>query len=1700
MRTVKLKFLIVCMVVSWLGGLAVSPVAGQPIGACCLPDGGCINTTPEECDRLGGLCWDPDISCAGTVEACCLPDGTCIDSDLECCPWCFGGQPQGPGTKCEDIDCPGDEPKPELVVVSVHLTHDESHHNWMGAPMDATEEPVPVQLQVLDPCNVIGMVNFYYSLDGYRWVQFYADNDGTEPEEDTEGSSTGEGDGWTGYFDREQIPPPDDPIPVFFRAEAYTPLGIVSAENMCMYDPTPPSSVNLNVEDWQVVEGDVLTVDVDPILADIAYIIAYLVEKPEEYKKGIPGISQQPHSRTHCAPTAAAACLKYFENQSDPNICGGLNDFDLVEALAKLAGTNQGHSGTYPSDLANALRNWINNHGGGYTVRGPLSFNWKNVRDELERSQDVLVGLYWDTDGGHRMTMNSIVNRPLDNGKIKVDFMDPWTGQIQYGELDPGTGHLDNFDSTSGNSGTLGNIIIVCPKEDDPNGDAPGGSPSEPGPDPGPIDIPIPHPGLWILHTIVVDNSNHAYRLIRIVDHPGLAALDFGDAPERPYPTTLAVNGARHVVPPVITPPCLGNSVDTEPDGQPNATATGDDNAGIDDEDGVTFITTPLIPGQPATVDVTANAGGFLYAWVDFNGDGSWAQPGDQIFNGVNIAAGNNPLTFWVPFSATPNITTYSRFRFTTLATIPGLSYDGLARDGEVEDYKVSIKENPKIKWLQLPDLEPNGIDIRVDNGRWLADDFECTSYGPITDVHFWGSWKYDEVGEITRIHLSFHSDDPVGPGGSDPCNLYSQPDKLLWQRDFYTGEFDMIRAFSLNAPEYWWDPATGELIPKGDSNIWRIDIDIPIAEAFIQDGSPDNPTIYWLDVQVDTYRGEFGWKTRRWPEHYMDDAVWDRGSELPRQWKELRYPKGHPYHGLEKDSIDMAFVITGEKEPQPKPPVKHLKWSQPPIEINPIWRTPVYCGWDELSLSMQPFDTEPRFWQVVADDFRCLGNMPVTSVHWWGSYEFWEGSEPPLRTPDAWRIGFWSNVPADPTVDPPFSHPRLLLWQIEVDADRVHEEPVGFDQFPERPPDTCFQYYVQLEREEYFWQEDYINSTEGSVFWISIVAVYHGPVPITFYPWGWKTRPWHWMDDAVTFNLEGELKPGMPPGENLAPVEDALICGQLESFDVAFELDTDPNWIKWEQPFTGIRDWRHYDDELSMATVEIVVEPGRKWLQPPDLSPTGIDVDATVDLEPGGDLLPQILADDFPCTTTGPVTDIHIWGSWYNDYLPGEDPRNVMFTLSIHADIPVSQSSTGYSMPGELLWRREFQAGDFFVEPIPSFVPEAYYNPCVERYEPDNHQMVWKYSFYIDSADAFYQRGSPDNRVVYWLSVQAQPSFGFAAPVRFGWKTSVEQWNDDAVWAVAMMPPYQWQELRRPETNESLDLAFEITTEQEHEELIIHSLVADDWRCDTNTPVTAAVWWGSYLGYNYAACQCLDIIAPPVKPDYFMLTIWDDVPAGADTEVPYSHPNNIIWEYKAYDYDEVLVGYDKYCSQPDHQPVPGCEPVFRYSVRLPKEHWFRQKDVNDIYWFSVVAVYDESQDFNYFWGWTNHKHVFNDDAVVGYEDLSGTEPAWQWEELYDQTGLSEDMSFMLFTWPWPPCWGSLTQCHGDVDGDGWVKASDFLALKASWYKCYPHPAYNPCADFDRDGCVKASDFLILKAYWYLSPPADGPRGGKWPP
>jgi len=252
------------------------------------------------------------------------------------------------------------------------------------------------------------------------------------------------------------------------------------------------------------------------------------------------------------------------------------------------------------------------------------------------------------------------------------------------------------------------------------------------------------------------------------IDNPSID-IDFGDAKDPTYPTLAISNGASHIIDWVTF---LGASVDPEPDGQPDPNALGDDNDGNDDEDGVTF-DWPLAIGNPCKITVNASVNtGLFSGWVDFNGNGSWADPGEQIFIDIPLNAGDNSLNFMVPPNASAGLITYARFRFSTQ---PGLSFDGQAQDGEVEDYEVEISETGDYKWVQYPDLSLPGLhahDYIIASGDIevivIADDWLCHG-GLVTDIHWWGNYEMDVLGlenkgsGIDHFHVSIHANDPSG-------------------------------------------------------------------------------------------------------------------------------------------------------------------------------------------------------------------------------------------------------------------------------------------------------------------------------------------------------------------------------------------------------------------------------------------------------------------------------------------------------------------------------------------------------------------------------------------------------------------------------------------------------------------------------------------------------------------------------------------------------------------------------------------------------------------------------------------------------------------------------------------------------------------------------------------------------------------------
>jgi hypothetical protein len=259
-----------------------------------------------------------------------------------------------------------------------------------------------------------------------------------------------------------------------------------------------------------------------------------------------------------------------------------------------------------------------------------------------------------------------------------------------------------------------------------------------------------------------------------------------------------------------------------------------------------------------------------------------------------------------------------------------------------------------------------------------------------------------------------------------------------------------------------------------------------------------------------------------------------------------------------------------------------YVKYSQPPVLIDPNKEPPAISGWDEVSDYQQG--------PVMADDFPCYDDRPITDIHWWGSFKGWDQPEPP-RLPDAFHIGIWTDFP-DPDPDDPstYSHPETLIW--ENYCDNYVWNFVGYDvdpyQRPEYENETCFQFTQLLSEDEWFQQEPLEDPDQPNIYWLSIAPIWaDGMQPE--YPWGWKTREHTFQDDAVRIR-DASIWP-VRLGSQWTGGEPVEVEGQ--SWDLAFELTTnapgepDPP----SADFTG-DDWVDFEDFAIFADQWLTTGP----------------------------------------------------------------------------------------------------------------------------------------------------------------------------------------------------------------------------------------------------------------------------------------------------------------------------------------------------------------------------------------------------------------------------------------------------------------------------------------------------------------------------
>jgi hypothetical protein len=476
----------------------------------------------------------------------------------------------------------------------------------------------------------------------------------------------------------------------------------------------------------------------------------------------------------------------------------------------------------------------------------------------------------------------------------------------------------------------------------------------------------------------------------------GEAEDDFGDAPDSPYPTLLLNNGARHTVVPGVY---LGAAIDAELDGWQDPSALGDDNHGIDDEDGVSFST--LRPGQPATIQVTASTGGYVSAWLDFDANGSWAETDNRIVNNVAVPGGTTTLDFTVPNDAALG-TTFARVRFSTAG---GLSYIGRAADGEVEDYQVTILEAAEHDLGDAPDSTNSyGVPMTAYPAIGTLANFPTVyqiGSPPFGPIHL-----DPLVAAYLGATVTLEDEADIGPDQDPQNNILPLQDTANQDGGDDGVQVPLALPRCQETTFDYLVTVTGTVSPQFYVNVWfdwNRDGDWDDVLTCPEANSAPEWAVQNQLVFLPGPGGPYTFTTPSflpWHPTEPPEEIWMRITLSEQPWT----PSPEPGSGGSGSAHGYRFGETEDYYFVPQvPQVLEPKWVQPPQASGQ--------GFDAVSDLWWPEPPHgPEVNRVMADDFISDGRV-VKALNWWGSYwdKLFEPTLPPIEpyVLDGWLIGF---------------------------------------------------------------------------------------------------------------------------------------------------------------------------------------------------------------------------------------------------------------------------------------------------------------------------------------------------------------------------------------------------------------------------------------------------------------------------------------------------------------------------------------------------------------------------------------------------------------------------------------------------------------------------------------------------------------------
>jgi hypothetical protein len=744
--------------------------------------------------------------------------------------------------------------------------------------------------------------------------------------------------------------------------------------------------------------------------------------------------------------------------------------------------------------------------------------------------------------------------------------------------------------------------------------------------------------------------------------------------------------------------------------------------------------------------------------------------------------------------------------------------------EGEEEEWP-----DHKMHFPQLPDLI--GWDVNAIFPKVLADDWQCSQTGPIEDIHFWGSWKDIDGNPYTDdvytpmpwFGLSIHRNIPASVD-----TPWSRPGEMIW---WWDGEIEGI-PFDPPTLEAWFDPNTGVVIPNDHAAYWRYDFffgqAVPTPDPFTQ----YEDSIYWLNIT--TAPGSipppyaWGWKNSR--DHFMDDAVytdddpntgpWFPLVEPPRQnWFDVYFNSA----GVPDDMGSTNFYGQGWYF------YEWYSWWNMWFYDNPF----TYDQVKEIFLNFYIEEVGPSAyaefainWSTPEWDELEMGRPPLPSD---GNEDLYIGREVFPVNPGPNSIPF--TLPFNPEwVSIDFRAIDVIIngW-IQHECVGTSMDMAFVITGPECTPSIDAEKQV-CDEENQAWVDsidmDVCNNAEFLITihndgtccdLTDIVIEDFMDASLEFVS---AEPPPDYVDPVPDGTLLGWSFPGpLPPCNTIDITVIAHVVGP------ACHLDSNYIFVHGACVEQGIE---VYDEDVAYVHATGEPWPDHKMHYPQLPDPNGWDIVATMgyDYHPG-----LVLADDFMCMESGPITDVHIWGSWQWD----QEIPILGFWLSIHDNVPAPP----YSHPGNELWSA--YVTDFEVVPEdPS--PQGFFDPYYWWWEgPGNHVRYYRYDM-TTLPEPFVQ----DSGTIYWLNVMADigpPGYlGFPEPPVWGWKTSRSPlFEDDACWAIWTPPVFEWIPLTDPVTGSTLDLAFVITSTGP-------SVLCGDANNDGIVDLSDAIWLLNYL------------------------------------------------------------------------------------------------------------------------------------------------------------------------------------------------------------------------------------------------------------